>query len=137
MKRVKKFNRIWVLGMAFILLICSCERNGEQIAPSDITGVYSCQESSAHSGVRKYLVEIDQVKNSEDLYIISNFHNKGENEFIFTELDQDTLRIINQAISEMSFNGKGTVGADFRSISLYYETDDGLTLLDYFANYTR
>ncbi len=133
----KRCNKFGLITGLFILMLIGCDNNTEPITPTDITGVYTCQESSPHAGIRKYFVEIDKVKNTGDLYIISNFHNKGENEFLFAELSQDTLRIINQAITEISVDGKGPVGTDFRSITLYYETDDGITVLDYYANYTR
>lgn len=133
----KKFNKfVALLGMV-ALLVLSCNRNNEPVTYTSITGVYTCQETSSHAGVRRYFVEIDGVKDKENLFIISNFHNKGENEFLYAELKQDTLLFLNQAISDISVNGKGPIGPEFRSIDLYYETDDGITLLDYFASYTR
>ncbi len=133
----KRFNKSGLVAGILCLMMVACDRNTDSITPSSIAGVYTCQESSPHSGIRKYFVEIDKVKDTDDLYIISNFHNKGENEFLFAELNQDTLWIINQAITEISVEGKGPVESDFRSIYLYYETDDGITVLDYYANYTR
>ncbi len=120
-----------------LVLATSCDQNVTPVDYTSIEGIFTCQESSPHAGVRNYLVEIDMVKDAEDLYIISNFHNKGDNEFIYAELDQDTLRIVHQAISDISVNGKGPVNGDFRSIRLDYVTDDGITILDYFATYTR
>jgi len=120
-----------------LLLFNSCDQTGPSGDFSSIEGIYTCQESSSHAGVRNYLVEIDQVKDAENLYIISNFHNKGENEFLFAELRQDTLFISYQPISDISVNGKGPVDPDFRSIRLSYVTDDGITILDYYASYTR
>jgi len=136
-KMGKKFNNIAIAVCITAAMTGACDRNTEPITPTDITGIYNCQESSPHSGLRTYLVEIDKVNETESTYIISNFHNKGENEFLFAEFIQDSLKIFNQAISELSVNGKGPVEADFRSIYLYYETDDGITVLDYYANYTR
>lgn len=134
---VKKFSRVIVILFMTLTGMVSCDQDTDPVTYSDINGIYTCQESSPHSGIRKYIVEIDRVKDMNDLYIISNFHNKGINEFLFAELDGDTLRIVNQAILQISVEGKGPVGNDFRSISLYYETDDGITLLDYSASYTR
>lgn len=114
----------------------SCESSNEGVATS-VTGVYSCQESSTHSGTRKYLVEIDSVKNQQTQYIISNFHNQGTNEFLFAELQGDTLRIINQVLGGLRISGKGWVSPDFRTIRFYYETDDALTIYDYYAVYSR
>lgn len=128
----------YVIGVQILfLLLISCNSTTEPVTHTDITGVYTCQESSPYSGIRKYIVEVDRVKEMENLYIISNFHNKGINEFLYAELDVDTLRIDNQAISDISIDGKGPVGEDYKIISLYYETDDGITVLDYYASYSR
>lgn len=100
-------------------------------------GVYTCQESSPHAGTRQYPVEIDKVKDSENLYIIVNFHNKGQSEFLYAELDIDTLRISNQAIVNIRVDGQGLVGEEYRSIQLNYLTDDGTTIFEYYSSYSR
>jgi len=133
----KKLNKLLLSLSVIFSLGSSCETDNLPVTYTSIEGIYTCQETSAHSGVREYIVEVDRVKDHETLYIISNFHNKGENEFLFADLDQDTLIIFNQAISNLSVNGKGTVGQDFRSIHLFYETDDGIIALDYIASFTR
>jgi hypothetical protein len=117
--------------------VTSCDQSTQPGDFSSIEGIYTCQESSSHAGVRNYLVEIDKVKDTENLYIICNFHNKGENEFLFAELQIDTLVIANQPISDISVNGKGPVEPDFRTIWLNYVTDDGITILDYYASFKR
>ena len=128
-------------GILFLLVIlswgASCDQDDPPRDYTSIEGIFTCQESSAQAGIRQYLVEIDKVQETEGLYIISNFHNKGETEFLFAELASDSLWITNQAISDISVNGEGPVGPDFRSINLYYETDDGIIILDYYASYTR
>ncbi len=115
----------------------SCDSNNTSGDYSSIVGIYTCHESSAHSGVRQYPVEIDRVKNSEDQYIILNFNNTGENEFLFAQQSNDTLLIVNQAIAELVVNGEGVIGKDFKSIQLSYLTDDGLTILEYYSTFSR
>ena len=128
-----------LLSYLILAVACgtSCEQGNDDVVLTDLTGIFSCQESSPHSGIRKYLVEIDKVAHSENRYIISNFHNMGENEFIYADYQRDTLWILNQAISELSVDGAGPVERDYRSIYLYYTTDDGITVYDYYVNYTR
>ncbi len=94
-------------------------------------GFYSCIESSAHSGYRKYIVEIEQVTGQDNLYIIANFHNTGHNEFLYDELSDDSLYIRNQVISTLIVSGKGRIYDGFKEIDLVYETDDGVPELDY------
>ncbi len=128
-RTVMKLSRIHLLLWVTALLVISCVKDQDPIAPEDITGVYSCEEISSHGGIKEYIVEIDRVKDADELYIISNFHNQGENEFLFAEYSKDTLWISNQAILQLSVNGKGPVDSDFRSIFLTYTTDDGISLL--------
>jgi len=132
----KSVSSLLALTFWWIFIGSSCESSGEGVATS-LKGVYSCQESSSTSGTRKYLVEIDSVRDQSTQYIISNFHNLGTNEFVFSELDGDTLRITNQVLGGLRISGKGWVSPDFRTISLYYETDDALNIYDYYALYTR
>ena len=84
----------------------SCDSTTEPVTPTDITGIYTCQEASPYSGLRKYIVEVDQVNEMENLYIISNFHNKGVNEFLYAELDGDTLRIATRPYPTSAWKGK-------------------------------
>ncbi len=133
----KKLSR-WMVVLAFIpFLWMACDRNDEPVDYNSIVGIYTCSESSAHGGLKQYPVEIDRVHDTENRYIIVNFHNKGESEFLFAELVRDTIYISNQAISDISVNGKGLVNDDYRNIQLSYVTDDGVTILDYFASYKR
>lgn len=137
MIKVKRFiNTLFALMLWGFCTGTSCDSTHEGVATS-VTGVFSCQESSVHSGTRKYLVEIDSVKNQDAQYIISNFHNLGTNEFLYSELDGDTLRIVNQVLGGLRISGKGWVSPDFRNIRFYYETDDALNIYDYFALYSR
>jgi hypothetical protein len=136
MIKAGNFGR-WFILIPLLAGICvSCDETGTGNYTS-VEGIYTCQESSPHAGVRQYPVEIDKVKDSEDLYIIINFHNKGENEFVYAELEIDTLRISNQTLVDIRVDGKGIVAEEYRSIHLNYLTDDGTTLLDYYSTYSR
>ena len=137
MKTGKRQGKGIILICLASILALACNPVNPEVDYTSLDGIYTCQESSSHTGVREYFTEIDRVAGAEDQYIISNFHNLGENEFIFTELENDTLWIFNQAITDISVNGKGVVDPDFRTINLYYETDDGITVLDFYANLTR
>jgi hypothetical protein len=124
-----------VFGLLIGLI--SCEPTETPADYTSIAGVYTCQETSPHAGIRRYVVELNRVSGSDDLYIITNFHNAGEIEFLYAEKDGDSILINNQVISGLVVNGSGSIGEDFRVIDLYYETDDALTLLDYYARYSR
>jgi hypothetical protein len=137
MIRARRVGR-WFLMTTLLVGVCtSCNETGPSGDYTSIEGVYTCQESSPHAGLRQYPFEIDKVNDSENLYIIVNFHNKGESEFLYAELDIDTLRITNQVISNIRVDGFGLVDKEFRSIQINYLTDDGTALLDYYSSYSR
>lgn len=131
--KVKELSRKNII--LFVLAcwsLCSCETN-KPVDYTSIEGFYSCNEGSVHSGYKKYIVEIDQVKSQDNVYIIANFHKQGDNEFLYAEYSQDTLYIKNQVISNLFVTGKGKVYDDFKRIELLYTTDDGVVQLDYSA----
>lgn len=134
---VMSFSKL-LAGLLFCLaLLTACNKDPLPGELTNLAGVYSCQESSTYTGIRKYLVEFDQVNDSPGQYIISNFHNGGDNEFIFADYQNDTLWIINQLIGDMRINGKGPVAQDFRRVQLYYESDDGLNITGFHVLYER
>jgi hypothetical protein len=132
---MKMKNKI-ILLLLPLLLAASCEERPENVY-SNIEGVYTCNERSAHAGISNFLVEIDKVAGEQDLYIIDNFHNMGDNEFIRTELVGDTLFINNQIIGNLTVNGKGAVNSDFKRIEFTYITYNRILELDYFATFKR
>lgn len=136
---VKKNNVpfiIWVI-IVFGLSTYNCENQTGDKVYTGLTGAYSCQENSVYSGYKKYIIEIDKVKSQEDLFIISNFHNQGNIEFLYATYKNDSIFIENQVISGLFINGKGSVNQNFNNIEIFYHTDDGNTEMEYFAVYSR
>ena len=115
----------------------SCNDKSDDIVFTSLSGVYKCQENSVHSGFRSYLVEIDNVKGQDNLYIILNFHNSGDNEFIYAIKDNDTLRFDNQLINNLFISGKGKISDDLRNLDLFYLTYDGQTQLEFYSRIFR
>lgn len=128
----------YVILLIFLTTIGGCEKKGEDIIYTKLDGIFSCEETSLYTAeYRKYLVEIDKVNSAEDQYIISNFHNQGDTEFLFVENRNDTLYIENQVISGIFINGKGVVNKDFNKIEFSYNADDGSLEIPYFAVFSR
>ena len=108
---MRKISIRAILLLLPLMVAASCEKRPENVY-TNIEGVYTCNERSAHAGIRNFLVEIDKVQAEENLYIIDNFHNLGDNQFIRAELVGDTLFINNQIIINLTVNGKGAVSND-------------------------
>lgn len=136
---MKKMNNYIFVFVWLIITITfsSCEtfKNGNLY--SSLTGAYTCEETSAYDGYKKYLAEIDEVSSQDQLFIISNFHNQGQSEFIYVTMIGDSLFIENQLINGLFINGKGSVNKDFNKITLKYKTDDGNIEINYIARYSR
>ena len=112
----------------------------DQVIVSYMQAGLVCQFIDHQYGVEKLRMMLSSFKNgmdTRDSVEAATELSAEEFDREFAEFIQDSLRIFNQVISELSINGKGPVAADFRTIYLYYETDDGITVLDYYANYTR
>ena len=133
---MRKISIRTILLILPLLIAASCEDKPENVYTS-IEGVYTCNERSAHAGIRNFLVEIDKVQAEQNLYIIDNFHNLGDNQFIRGELDGDTLFINNQIIGNLTVNGKGAISSDFKQIEFTYITYDRFVELDYYATFQR
>ena len=120
--------------LSLTLLACG---NNNDIVYSDIEGLYSCDENSPNLGYRKYIIEIQEVAAQENAYIMANFHNLGDNEFVYLEHIGDSVFINNQIIQQYFIDGKGFVNEDFTGISLTYTTNDGTQELEYYIMLTR
>jgi len=133
-----KMNRLFTLAILLYVLITSgCDLRNEDINYTSPEGIYTSEENSVVSGYRKYLIELQEVNNLPGTYIISNFHNSGDDEFLYSEMQGDSVFISNQIISDMTVNGSGKISADFSTIRLTYRTDDGIMILDYYVQYSR
>lgn len=136
MKIINRF-KLFIYLIAPILFLTSCDEKPPVTEYFSIEGFFVCNERSVHAGINNYLVEIDKVASQVNLFIINNFHNTGENEFLYAELNGDSLFIDNQVIGTLFVYGKGVVSADFRQVELSYYTDDGIVQLDYYATLRR
>lgn len=132
----KRLNKIALCFLLPLLLFSSCEEKPEVIY-SKLDGLYNCTEQSSMYGVKKYFIEIDKTISHDNRYIISNFHNQGDVNWVYTELLMDSLIIPNQSFGTMIISGKGTVNSDFNNIYMYYKIDDGLYEIDYYCTYSR
>jgi hypothetical protein len=124
-----------ILLPIILITIFSCQQS--DMIYTAVRGIYRCEENSVHSGYKKYLVEIEEVNNNPGQYIISNFHNLGDSEFLYATVRQDSIFIERQINGVLYFNGKGIISKHFNRIDWNYTTDNGITELDYYATFSR
>ena len=125
----------------YITLCCvalvSCTTTNEPKVYSNIIGSWHCAESSPY-GSRNYLVDIDRNRTDTTQYLLSNFYNQGDTDFIFAHMNGKNLTITQQQIVSLTVkSGTGLVSTDFKRIELDYNMFDGSTEIKVHAIYTR
>ncbi|MFW5644576.1 MAG: hypothetical protein ACOCZL_01560 [Bacteroidota bacterium] len=134
--RKQKISNIVLLFLLFFSI--SCEEEKTEKTYESLEGIYRCEENSPYTGHRKYIVEIDQVNDQENLFIISNFHNQGNAEFIYANRQNDSVLLIeNQLISNLYIHGEGTVNNGLNEVKMIYTVDDASMEVEYYALYSR
>jgi hypothetical protein len=125
---------VYTISLVFLI---SCENKDTGRIYENIEGTFTCEENHPAFGIRRYLVEIDRVKNEADLYLISNFYDAGYNEFLFARLSSSDLTITDQVVTGLLVNGHGRVSVDLKRIDWEYEVADGIATQNILALYTR
>jgi hypothetical protein len=131
MKKLK--NLKWLL---FFVLTASCNSNENTIYTS-IAGIWRCEENDEYSQVKIFSVDIQSLHNYNDAFIISNFHNVGEDEYIRVNTDDSLLYIPTQSIAGIIVNGEGLISPDFKTVTLQYSIDDAGNSMSYNATLHR
>jgi len=133
-------NKISKPFIAFIFIsaiLYRCDTENDNKIYHDITGAYTCEETSPYTGLHKYIIEIDRVKDKNHLLIITNFNNQGDSEFIYATFAGDSLSIDSQIITGLFINGSGNVNPEFNRIELNYTVNDGNEVKPFTAVYSR
>ena len=92
---------------------------------TSIVGSWHCSESTIY-GSKNYLVDIDRKRTDTTQFLLSNFYNQGDNEFIYAHLNGSTLTISQQQIvNQIVKSGTGIVSSDFKTITFDCNIYDG------------
>jgi len=122
--------------LAVILILTACGDNDPKVHTT-IAGTWRCEETSSLNGTRTYLVDIDQTISDTTQYLISNFYNTGDVEYIKVKLKSNKLTITQQPTSNITVsNFSGTV-IGLTQINLSYTVRDGLSDVKVEATYSR
>lgn len=122
--------------LAYIFL--SCEESGPKVYTS-ISGTWRCEEINPIIGDRVYLVDIDRKRADTTQYLISNFYNTSDLDYIVVKLKSSQFTLAQQSTADInikSFNGN-LIGTNFKRIELTYKIYDGIRDISASAILTR
>lgn len=122
--------------LAVILLLAACGDNDPKVHTT-IAGTWRCEETSSLNGTRTYLIDIDQTISDTTQYLISNFYNTGDVEYIKVKLKSNKLTITQQPTSNITVSGFSGTVIDLTKINLNYTVRDGLSDIKVEATYSR
>ena len=131
MKYLNKIPFAWLLLLAF-----SCENEGPAEFTS-ISGIWRCEEIDETAAVRIFNLDIDKVQSYDDTFLILNFHNAGESDYVRAYSTGDTLQIPLQGLKNFIVSGKGIIAPDFKLLTLDYVIYNNETTRHYSANCFR
>ena len=132
MKTVFKFINL----IAVCLLFVSCGDNDPKVHTS-IAGTWRCEETSSINGTRSYLIDIDRTISDTSQYIITNFYNSGDAEYIKVRLKNNKLTITQQPTSNLTVSSLSGTVIDLKQILMSYSVRDGLNDIKVEASYSR
>jgi len=108
-----------------LLFAFSCSPNNDDIQYTSISGIWECEEVNQTSDIIRFNTDIDKVVLYDNAFIISNFHNLGEDVFIRVSAIDNELQIPDQSVSNLVVWGSGVISPDFRTIEANYTIDSG------------
>jgi len=121
-------------GGILLLTACSAEKENSY---TSIAGLWECEEIDETVSILIFSVDIDNVINYDDTFIISNFHDTGDNYFIRVSVVDDKLHIPRQSLLNLIVHGEGTISSDFKRIEAEYTIDDGGRTANFLATFSR
>jgi hypothetical protein len=90
-------------------------------------------------GSRRYIVDVERERTDTTKYVIFNFHNAGDDEFVRTTYKNKILTITEQplGIGMTVRSGNGSASADFKRMDITYTIFDGMNEVEVNAVYSR
>lgn len=138
-KLLKRRNKVLLLVSLIFTTFFSCVEN----APTNFTSIkggWRCIESSSF-GERTYLINIEKINNNRNEYLISNFHNVGEDGTLDVKavLTGSILTLSDQALGtgQQLKSGGGMVDSTFKQMTINYVVTNGSSTIGYSALFTR
>jgi hypothetical protein len=110
------------LGVLISGLLVSCQPEEVEEPAIDLTGSWSCTETSGNpSSSSTFTIHI---KKSGSGYTMENFYNLGFNHTATLSVTDKNITIPNQSIAGFSVSGSGTISTATK-VNLSYQADDG------------
>ncbi|MBN2485371.1 MAG: hypothetical protein JXB34_05320 [Bacteroidales bacterium] len=125
------------LALFIVIGALACTDNSSEKNYSTISGLWNCDEIDEYSALRNYIVDIDNVVNSNNIFIIVNFHNAGNDFFVRATVNEENLIISKQAIGNYLVEGTGIISPDNKRIELEYKVFQESSIRVYQCLYWR
>lgn len=129
---MQKISILFYIILSFTIISCSDGSSNH----TSISGSWRCEEYTG-SGTSTYLLDIDRLRSDTSQYMISNFYNMGDNEFIVVKLKNGKLSLTQQPTSSYTVKSFSGTVKDLENIALTYTIYDGQSDVLVNANYSR
>lgn len=131
---MKKLNKVLLLSVFIVILGCNSNKPETY---TTISGLWKCEEIDELASVKIFHVDIDKVRSYDDAFIMSNFHNAGEETFIRVSVTGSKLILPNQYLQNILIEGEGNIGIEYKIITAEYSIEDGGRTANYIATFYR
>ena len=113
-------------------VIFACQDNNSEKTYTNIAGIWRCEEIDPQNNIRVFNIDIESVKDYDNAFIVSNFHNVGEEYYIRLSVSNNQMVIPKQSLGLVLVAGQGEIESDYQRMLLEYSIDeDGITYTFY------
>ena len=128
------FKTILVLFITLVFVSCTSK---EPKIHTTIEGVWRCTEIKNNTASQSYLLDIIRLTSDTTMYVVSNFHNTGDSEFVKLKLTSSKLQLAEQPTANISIESFSGTVESLKLIQLQYIVNDSRYTNSISATYTR
>lgn len=125
----------FILFVAGFLFSCEDDAPVDEDERDEIIQTWYCEGSDDEFGDQAFESTITKDPVNEDRILISNFHAFSESQTVYAELDNKTLTLPEQTITDWTVAGTGTISKNYDVIDWEYTIDEGNGSIDATATY--
>lgn len=124
-----RITKILLISILTVFAFSSCEEDAlyETNDPRDqIAATWLCQEDGGETfGQNDFEIDIAKDGDDESKIKIYNIFQLGDSKSVNATLDERTITIAQQSVSEWQISGTGDISSNYESIEFTYTVDNG------------